>query len=349
MFDLLGLPLFITVVALAVAATAGIVVLWSRPRREDRRVLRLVGRIGLVLLSQFLVLLAVVLLVNRAYSFYTSWDDVFGVSRPPESIEPNRVKWLGGGKLEVVSVPGTSVTADVLMWLPPGYTAATGQRYPVVVFLPGHPSTPPIVFDQYRFGEVATRLIEGGEIKPFVAVFPPITIAPPRDTECVDVPDGPQAETWLREVRTAVLAAYPVATDASRWSVMGWSAGATCAAKLVFRDRGSYGAAVGFGGYYEAYEDATTGDLFRGDPQLRDQHSPTWLYRERGLRGARLLVIAGVEDTESYESTWRLLDVSAGDPGVFRLIFPAGGHNDRNYGVYLVQSLRWLAQGGSFG
>lgn len=349
MFDLLGVPLIVIVAVLAVGATAAVVILWTRPQRDGRRVLRVLGRAGLVLLSQMLVLLTVFLLVNRAYAFYTSWEDLFGVTRPPEAIQPNRVQAIGGGTVQVLPVRGTTVTTDVLVWLPPGYSPTTERPYPVVVFLPGHPSTPAIVFDQYRFGDVASPLIENREVQPFIAVFPPITIAPPRDTQCIDIPGGPQAETWLREVRAAVQDAYPVASEAERWSAMGWSAGATCASKLVFRERDSYSAAVAFGGYYEAYEDGQTGRLFQGNQALRDQHSPTWLYRDRGLQGARLLLVVSAEDTESYVSTRKMLDESLDDPGVFKLVFPKGGHNDRNYRVYLGDALRWLGAGGSFG
>jgi hypothetical protein len=72
--------------------------------------------------------------------------------------------------------------------------------------LPGQPSTPEAMFNGFSFAQQATRAIDSGKVEPFIAVFPPLMIAPPRDTECTDVPGGPQAETWLsRSVREQVI------------------------------------------------------------------------------------------------------------------------------------------------
>lgn len=110
--------------------------------------------------------------------------------------------------------------------------------------LPGQPGTPEGDFSQFQFAQQATQAIRSGAVKPFVGVFPPLMIAPPRDTECTDVPHGPQAETWLaKDVRTAVLRDVRITPDGKQWSAAGWSTGGFCAAKLLLR-RGSDDCAV---------------------------------------------------------------------------------------------------------
>jgi hypothetical protein len=82
--------------------------------------------------------------------------------------------------------------------------------------LPGPPGTSEGDFSQFQFAQQATQAIRSGAVKPFVGVFPPLMIAPRRDTECTDVPHGPQAETWLaKDVRTAVLRDVRVTPGAS--------------------------------------------------------------------------------------------------------------------------------------
>ncbi len=62
---------------------------------------------------------------------------------------------------------------DILVWLPPGYDRDTTRRYPVVYFHDGNN-----VFDvatsflgvEWGADETATRLIETGRIRPFIAV-----------------------------------------------------------------------------------------------------------------------------------------------------------------------------------
>src|SRR5690349_11026312 len=103
-------------------------------------------------------------------------------------------------------------------------------------------------------------------------------VTPPRDTECTDVPGGPRAETWLT-------------TDATGWSVMGWSTGGFCAAKLLLRHPTLFHAAVGIGGYYDAETDKSTGNLFGNDPRLRRLNSPLWLVGRRLRRTTDLLIV----------------------------------------------------------
>ena len=161
-----------------------------------------------------------------------------------------------------VRVPGVTGPGGerlpVLVWVPKQYDQKpfAKTQFPVLMMLPGQPSTPQGVFSSFVLGRAAQDAIDSGQVKPFVMVLPPLMIDPPRDTECTNVPNGPQAETWLFDsVRTAVIKKVRVDKLGTHWSSMGWSTGAFCSAKLLLRHRPLFNASVGIGGYYTAETD----------------------------------------------------------------------------------------------
>jgi S-formylglutathione hydrolase FrmB len=53
------------------------------------------------------------------------------------------------------------------------------------------------------------------------------------DTECVNGPRGNAADHMTKEVRPYVVSQFGASADPSRWGVVGWSAGGTCAIDLT--------------------------------------------------------------------------------------------------------------------
>lgn len=365
MLGLTAQPLLILVALLTVMTVVVAVGLRFR-RGPGRRTTELLTRGALVVAAQVLAVTTVALVVNNQYGFYASWGDLLG--RTPQAapiltsgssdgmlgsaaVFSGRRGGRGSGTIQTMTVrDGYSRSPlDTLVWLPPQYSAKqySTTRFPVVMFLPGQPGSPAHVFQEYDFGSVASRAIAAGRVKPFVAVFPPLMTDPPRDTECTNVLGGPQALSWLtKDVPTALTSHYRVASPGPRWSVMGWSTGGFCAAKILLSQPSEFHAAVSFGGYFDAITDSTTGDLFHGSAAQRQQNSPRVLYQEHGLRGARLLVIVGQQDSEAWASTKPLLADTRSDPGVSHVAFPEGGHNFRIYRTYLAPALQWLDQPG---
>ena len=348
---LTGAPLLVLASVAAVLGPAALV-LWLRHAHRDLRAgrapwSRTLAHFGLVVGCQLLASAVLFLWVNVQYGFYTSWSDLLGRSGASEAtISGNTLVPKGDGRGQVVTVdggPGGGGPHQVLVWLPRQYdqSAAARTRFPVVMVLPGQPSNPDVMYSHYAFGTVATQEIDSGRIRPFIAVFPPLMTNPPRDTECTDVAGGPQAETWLdRTVRGAIDRDFRV--TARPWSLIGWSTGGFCAAKLLLRHPGHYQAAASLGGYFTPITDRTTGNLFGSRLPAEQRNSPLWLYRHGGLQDGRLLVVTGRQDTESYAASKVFLDASHGDPAVASLIFGVGGHNYHNYRVLLPAVLQWL-------
>lgn len=344
-------PLVLSVVV-ALAAPAALAWRYAVKGHRSKNPVNL--GLALALLGQLGAIFAVFLYTNDTYQFYSSWADLAGIRTAPAAISVNGLS-PGEGQIEVMNVNGTAshVNADVMVWLPPQYNEPhyKNHKFPVMVFYPGQPSTPSAAFHTFHFGQVASQMIKSGKIKPFIAAFPTLMIAPPRDTECTNVPaGGPQALSWLQQdVPNAIRAHYRVQPMGKQWSLMGWSTGGFCAAKVLLKQPTSYSAAVSFGGYYDPIQDSTTGNLFHGLKHFKQSNSPSFLYQKKGLGSDHLLVVASRSDPETWPSTQKFLALSAGDGSVSTILPASGGHNTNDYSSYLPQALAWLGQQGALG
>lgn len=353
-------PLLLTVlVVLAVALPVVMIIVWGRgPHGIGGRLGRLVG----IVVCQLLAVVSIGLYANNQYGFYNDWGDLVGESDAAAGVvDVTNLVPADGSQGHVmtisVKVPGAkgagAARLPVLVWVPKQYDELQHRltKYPTVMVLPGQPSTPEAMFNGFSFGQQATQAIDSGKVRPFIAVFPPLMIAPPRDTECTDVPGGPQAETWLAtSVRDQVIRQVRSDPAGSKWSAIGFSTGGFCSAKLLLRNRQDFAAAVSFGGYFDSETDPTTGNLFKGSRQLRDENSPIWLIKQPPQQQTNLLIVASKQDEDSwapgakYADTSTMVTQSSGVPGVATLLMGTGGHNYDTYGPTLPQALSWLGQ-----
>jgi Putative esterase len=352
--SLTGRPLLILLVALALLIPLVLVLTRQTGRR---RLLDAIPRLLAILIAQVLAVAAVGLWANNTFGFYDNWADLFGGSQEGSlHAEANGVvpQTRGEGRVVLLTVNGKASRASgiVLVWLPPQYDSPAFRktRFPVLMMMPGQPSTPESVFTQFQFARRATQAIRSHAVEPFVAVFPPLMIDPPRDTECTNVPHGPQAETWLAtDVRNAVLSHFRVTPDGRQWSAAGWSTGGFCAAKLLLRHRADFNAAASIGGYFDAETDRSTGDLFGGSAQLRRENSPLWLVHQPGQSDANLLIVVSEADAHSYAGVHyadseKMIQQTRGYPNVDTIVLPSGGHNYMVYRQTLPGVFAWCGR-----
>ncbi len=372
MLSLTGTPLLYLAAVLTVVAPIALVLVWRR-RHARSGWLTTLGRLASVAFCQLVAVCCLFFYVNNQYFFFSNWNDLLGTNTQNAKVQSNgpatsggspatgsvgpavprhRLVSRGNGRVEVLTIHGakSNFSGQVLAWLPPQYDQPqfAQTRFPVIMMLPGQPSSPQVILRQYQFGAIATSKINAGKVAPFVAIFPPLMTNPPRDTECTNVAGGPQAESWLAvDVPAAVTKQLRVQRPPDKWVTMGWSTGAFCSAKLLLKHPHQFSAAIGFGGYYQPITDHTTGNLFGGSRKVRLENSPVWLYQHHhGLRGGKLLLITGRQDRESWPPTQQMLAVSRGDPNVSVILFPTGGHNYHNYRSYLPAALEWLSSSG---
>ena len=93
---------------------------------------------------------------------------------------------------------GIAVTKDYL-YLPPQYfqRAYAKARFPVVLALTGYPNEPWSIIKRLALPATAARLVAAKRIKPAIYLMMNVSPALPRDTECTNVPAGPQVFSFF--------------------------------------------------------------------------------------------------------------------------------------------------------
>jgi enterochelin esterase-like enzyme len=183
---------------------------------------------------------------------------------PGSQVTPGSVSadhpWLawrpsGVGTVQTINLPapwtgGTSRTAQLQIYLPPGYTQGT-RAYPVVYEVPWSVS---YWAGAIQFPPLLDGLIDSGDIPPEIVVFISAHGGPYPDSECINSFDGrEQFETYITDTvvpwADANLRTIPM--PAAR-SLFGFSLGAFCTPNLLFKHPGLFQQAIAMSGYYTA-------------------------------------------------------------------------------------------------
>ncbi|OYO22183.1 hypothetical protein CGZ93_09855 [Enemella dayhoffiae] len=352
---------------------------WQRIRIEGRgrpkRPWWLATRWLAIVLAQVLAVMAVLVIANRDMRFYMTWGDLLGDGEASNDLQPRPVgppmpadsmrpapptntteRTPTGGTLVRLAVDGkaSGVKGEVLIWLPKQYFAPGNEtaEFPVLYMMPGLPGTPEGVYHQFEFDKVASESIATGDTRPFIGVFPQIMTHPPRDTECLDIPNGPKSETWLvRDVRDAVNRAVRASGDPQRWNAAGYSTGGMCATNLLLRHRDQFGAAASIGGYFHPWVHPHEPDLFGGSEEYRQAVTPLWQFQHATPRPTKLLIITSARDKMSWEgSTYgdgdskAMIEAAQRWPGTAKIVLDRGGHGFKTYTPTFPQALAWLGK-----
>jgi enterochelin esterase-like enzyme len=239
----------------------------------------------------------------------------------------------------------TSTPAYV--YLPPQYfqRGYAHAAFPVVLVFAGYPNDPLNLMRLLHLPGIAARLTADGQIRPMVWVMVNPSVALPRDTECTNVPAGPQVATFFgRDVPLALQRTFRVQTGRSGWAAMGYSTGAYCAIKLAMLYPNQFAAAIALSGYFIAVRDLTTGNLYGDSLGYRNENNLDW--RLTHLPAPPVSVLAASTDTgeETLPATLRFLHLIRPPMRGYSLILPQGGHNYFTWRRMLPQSLQWLSQ-----
>ncbi|MFI7309458.1 alpha/beta hydrolase [Streptomyces hygroscopicus] len=361
------------VIAAAVAALllfAATVWLW--PRLAGRGVVPVLGRVGLLLGTQLTVFMAFGLFANQSFGFYGSWSDLFGTQDEPGVVVDHdtpgtRVRVTDtrhlavagssspevAGRIEKVNIQGpvSGIASPAYVYLPPEYFQPEYARrtFPAALVLTGYPGTTEALINGLKYPQNAHKLVSSGKMQPMVLVMMRPTVASPRDTECVDVPRGPQTETFFtRDVPKAVSQHYRVGKQARNWGVIGNSTGGYCALKMAMRHPDAFSAAAGLSPSYEAPIDATTGDLFGGSERLKRENDLMWRLDHKPAPPVSLLVSSSEHGEKNYKDTVRFVNKvkrlnRRGEPTrISSIILGTGGHNFNTWRREVPAALEWL-------
>ncbi|MFJ1794634.1 alpha/beta hydrolase [Kitasatospora griseola] len=354
----------------SVLMVAGTVWVWPRlARRSWRAVL---GRLVTIVGTQLAVMCTLGLVANNYFAFYSSWADLLGTNddgpvtiqnqllgrtKGVERISSENVRDTGAlgrdpaqvGRLEKVRLPGaaTGLSTEGYVYLPPQYfqPAFQDKRFPAAIAITGFPGDAKNLITKLNYPAVQLKLTVENKTKPTVLVLMRPSPAMPRDTECEDVPGGPQSDRYFSEdVPSALRSSYRIAQGPGSLGVIGNSTGGYCALKLAMRHPDVFSAAVSLSGYYKAAEDPTTGDLFGGDAQRREQADLSWRLAHLPAPGTALLVGGSREgDGDYFTETERFRAAAKGTATtVSAITLDTGGHNFNTWSRMLPASLGWL-------
>ncbi|MFH9009431.1 alpha/beta hydrolase [Streptomyces afghaniensis] len=350
----------------AVLLFAGTVWLWPRLARRSLRAVG--GRVGLLLATQVALFAAVGLAANQSFGFYASWADLFGQEKdqgvvvdhtpdggPLEVVGSRRVPGAAGvsaragGRIQQIDIVGrtTHIATPAYVYLPPEYFQPRyrTRTFPAAVVLTGYPGTASALVEKLHYPRTALELARAGRMRPMILVMLRPTVAPPRDTECVDVPGGPQTESFFaRDLPDALRTHYRVAEKPGGLGIIGNSTGGYCALKIAMHHPGVYGAGAGLSAYYKAPIDATTGDLFQGDKRLRNRADLWWYLKHRPAPDTSLLVTSSRSGESNYKDTMRFIErvEATGRTRISSIILESGGHNFNTWRREIPATLEWM-------
>ncbi|WP_431042972.1 alpha/beta hydrolase [Streptomyces sp. P1-3] len=359
--------------AMLLAVLLFAVSIWLWPKFARRSVPAVLGRIGILAVTQIAVFAAVAMFANRTFGFYGSWGDLFGTEDTPgvvvdhDAPKSKRVQVQGtqkvnvpgdqsptsAGRIDEVTIHGakSGIASKAYVYMPPEYFQEGNEKrkFPAALVLTGYPGTTEALMYGLKYPKTAHQLVKDGKMQPMVLVMMRPTVVPPRDTECMDVPGGPQTETYFtQDVTQAVTAHYRVGDKAENWGVMGNSTGGYCALKMPMRYPKSFSVGVGLSPAYEAPKDATTGDLFGGSAQVRRENNLMWRLDHKPAPPVSLLVTSSKHGEKLHKKTEKFIDKviklnRQGAPTrISSMILDSGGHNFNTWKREIPGCLEWL-------
>ncbi|MBB5777417.1 alpha/beta hydrolase-fold protein [Nonomuraea jabiensis] len=347
-----SIGLLVTFSVLAVAAMATTVWLW--PRLSPARWSAVLGRVGALAVCQAFTLAALGLAVNQYFAFYSSWSDLLGTdtATAPITVAASGLQVLStrsvpGGRIEQVIMPGpsTRLSEEAYVFLPTAYLKHTTERFPAIIALTGYPGDPRNLMTRLDLPGRMAKAIAQHQVNPTVLVMMRPSVVLPRDTECVDVPNGPQVQTYFaNDVKHEMTTHYRVAEGRDSWGILGGSTGGYCALKIVMSHPDQFAAAVSQSGYFKTIVDGTTGDLFHGDKSVEQRNDLMWRLANLPAPPVNVLVTSSRKGESDYPATMRFLSAVKPPMRASSLILPSGGHNFNTWNRELPQALPWLAQ-----
>lgn len=252
------------------------------------------------------------------------------------------------GDLEHIKIRGatTGISIEAYVLLPPQYfqPAYARHRFPAVIVSTGYPGNPRSLIRVMHLPELVQAGERSGKVQPMIYIMVRPTVAPPRDTECTDVPGGPQVATFFGiDLPRAIMAGYRTSTDRSGWAIMGDSTGGYCATKVGMTFSDQYSTAVSLSGYFHALKDLTTGDLYGGSLAIRNENDLLWRIQHLPPPPLNLLVTSCKIGERTYPQAVQFLGLAKPPLKADSLILDQGGHNFQTFARMMPGALEWLS------
>jgi enterochelin esterase-like enzyme len=355
-------------------AVISVPALWNRVR--GHAVLRLLQRVGLVLICQVTAVGLVFASVNHANTFFVTWAELRGAAgtrvvtiqgddtarpqasegaapaqptlpaptghadpkstRSPARLPAGYTLTNGGAARTQVVGPASGVSGELDVWTPPGYDAHHAGGYPVILALDGYPGQPIDSLNGLDLFTAVPAAIEAGHLTASIVVSA-TTNVDGKNWGCADTPGGPHVGTWLTRDVPALLSRDFAVRPGARWAVLGMSEGGWCAVRLALTDPTQFAAAISLSG----------GNAPDAPPLLHtaaDRHANDLrTLAANGTAPPVDLLLAATRQDPGTASDARALQQKAG-PGVHvdLELLDHGGHNWDVWKQMTPAALTWL-------
>lgn len=317
----------------------------------------------------------VALTLNRANSWYPTWESLTGpgavtATRNAGAADPPAAKVTGWQTAEpdvLTADPRTNpafgqqnwqdpaprgqylmvhlVGADsgsagaVQVWLPPSYLSHPERRYPVIVAFAGVPGSLTTLADGLHIGDEITRLAGERRLRESIVVVPDV-FPNDLDTECVDSVNGKVRMTTFvaSDVVTWLKTNLRVADGPDGWATLGYSAGGYCAMTFAMRRPDLFSSAISLSGMFVPVFDRNQLGL-RGDSSY---DLPTVAAQQ--APDVRLWFWCAKDDPTPYQS-WQSFEARVRAPtSLTTTLIASGGHSITVWQPGVTAGLAWLGQ-----
>ena len=254
------------------------------------------------------------------------------------------------GQIQVVTIHGltTGLTTQAIVYLPPQYFQNAYRHYafPVAVVSTGYPGDIWALEDKLKYPYRLLTGVNAHQDKPIVLVMtqPSPTSVDGVDTECTNVPGGPQVNTfWATDIPHAIESRYRVTGAATGWGIIGDSTGGDCALKVTLMNSDQFTVAVSLSGDYNAPQDITTGNLYT-TPQFRDLNNVMWRIQNLPKPPVSVLLASSRSGENDYAAVLQFVRLTQGTPThTSTLIRNEGGHNFSTWNAEIPPAMAWLS------
>lgn len=258
---------------------------------------------------------------------------------PKLTVTGPKVHASDGSSIVVVRVPGRASHMSALMYvyLPRGYGRDPKMRYPVVEGFHGFPGSPRTWTQRLDIQGWLDQEIESGRMAPTVVLLPYQTPRPLLDTECTNLANGPEAETFLTvDVPEFAKTHFKVRTDRAGWGLIGYSAGGYCAINLALKHPTEYAAGASLSGYSDP-------GIMIGDGSEKTVNNDAWRLIHLPHPPISLYLAWAADDPPTVHAAGRIMR-NAGPPlSVTTAVVAHGGHSDAAWQEMEAPAFDWLS------
>ncbi|QWF85444.1 alpha/beta hydrolase [Amycolatopsis sp. CA-230715] len=237
-----------------------------------------------------------------------------------------------GTQIDVVSLPDPAHAVPAgknFVVLPPGYhdPANAGRRYPVVYLIHGYPFGGPE--DWLTSGDAPATLrllLRGHTVEPMILVSVDMTAGKPsQDWECLNVPGGPQLESYLSQtVVPAIDGRYRTIADRAHRALGGMSGGGFGAFNIGLHHVDQFGSLL----IALPYDDPGDADaLFRGDAAAQRANTPREYLPTMPLPQRPAVILTAGTGAPTDVATARRIAAALGERGIEAVVHTERGFN----------------------